>query len=312
LTNTNDNGDVTPPPLPNQEILECSNEFANAIKRILSFDKEKLTKIVNLQLFTQLGQENILTNPIGLTNSFGLFDILQFFLTITGYLLDEKKLIIIYFLLKNDYAHDGLFKSKLQIKDIHIVQFTKSTLYEHGIIQDATKEEMSRYILTLPKGHINVKNIFKFTPLAQTFFNMIGVDVIESLVPDHIIKTVSSWKKESDESIIQKIENIKQYDTSSTSTTTKINNTPLTKEKKSWDAYCVLEDIAKKRDYGSIGLQLAIGILQTELGKSKRVATETLRTLSKRPYEYISINDGQIYVKPLEELKKALKNMEKS
>jgi hypothetical protein len=210
--------------------------------------------------------------------------------------------------LKNEFAHDGIFKSKLQIKDIHYVQFIKTTLKEQGIIQDATNEEKKQYTSTLPKGHINVKNIFKLTPLARSFFFMIGEDIIENLLPNHIITTISDWIVESENTKVQlQIQN-GFSGASDTSTTRNINNKPLTMEKKPWKAYCILEEIAKKREYRSIGLEGAVDILRLQLGLSDNVARKTLKVLSKKPYKYINVENKQINVIPLKKLQNQLEN----
>lgn len=76
----------------------------------------------------------------------------------------------------------------------------------------------------------------------------------------------------------------------------------VTTDKKTWKAYCYLEEIARERGYKTIGLTHAYSIIGGKLGLTSRTSTtikDILKRLANPPFEWITIDSAQqISVKP--------------
>ncbi len=80
---------------------------------------------------------------------------------------------------------------------------------------------------------------------------------------------------------------------------------PVFGDKKLWQAYWYLEELASKREYCQIGMLRAVGYLVAQTGLSERKIRVILRRLSRFPYQWIRLPEtGQIKVLPMDKLLK--------
>jgi len=79
---------------------------------------------------------------------------------------------------------------------------------------------------------------------------------------------------------------------------------PIFGDKKIWQAYWHLEQLASTREYRCIGLLYAVGYLVAQMGLSERKARFLMRRLSRFPFNWISADNGQITVIPMDEVLK--------